>query len=66
MAAVFASGLVLSEVMTDPNCTEGPCAQDAVMGASVVAVVIIAVLWLIVAFAYEADQHGESDRDSDR
>jgi hypothetical protein len=65
MAAVFAAGIVLSEVMADPNCTEGPCAQDAVKGASLVLVVIIGVLWLISAYAYDADRHRERDRDSD-
>jgi hypothetical protein len=66
MAAVFAAGMVLSEVMADPNCTEGPCAQDAVKGAAVVLVVIIGGLWLLSAYAYDADRHSERDRDSDR
>jgi hypothetical protein len=66
MTAVLVGGIALSEIMDDPGCTEGPCAQDVVKVASVIVFVFIGVLWLIAAVAYEADRHRERDDDSDR
>jgi uncharacterized membrane protein YidH (DUF202 family) len=66
MAAVLTAGIVLSQLVADPDRTEGPCAPDFIKFATVVLVVLIGVLWLIAAIAYEADRHRESDSDGDR
>jgi hypothetical protein len=39
----------LSELVSDPYCTEGPCASDAVAFVGVVLVILIGCGWCIAA-----------------
>jgi hypothetical protein len=64
MAAVLVICIVLSQLIVDPNCTEGPCSQDIPMYVALAVDTMLGLLWLILAFAEEVDR--TRDRDQDR
>jgi hypothetical protein len=62
IVAVLIAGIVLSKVMDDPNCTEGPCTQDVILGATFCWVAFIVVAWIVAAIAMSHDERRDQER----
>jgi biotin transporter BioY len=62
LVAVLVAGVVLSKVMAEPNCTEGPCAQDVVLVATFGWVAFIIVAWIVSAISTSHDKRRDQDR----
>jgi hypothetical protein len=62
LVAVLIAGVVLSKAMTDPNCTEGPCAQDVILAATFCWVAFIIVAWIAAAISMAHDARRDRDR----
>lgn len=62
IAAVLIAGVALSETMADPNCTDGPCAEDVILIATFGWVVFLIVAWIVAAISRSHDARRNQDR----
>jgi hypothetical protein len=62
LVAVVIAGVVLSKAMADPNCTDGPCAQDVILVATFCWAVFIVVAWVVAAISISHDARRDRDR----
>jgi hypothetical protein len=56
LVAVLVAGVALSKAMADPTCTERPCADDVILGATFFWVVFIVVAWIVAAISMSHDK----------
>jgi len=62
IVAVLIAGVALSETMAEPTCTEGPCTQDVILGATFCWVVFLIVAWIVAAISRSHDARRNQDR----